>query len=68
MDDVNDVLQRVWPTESASHLEGFNTHIQTDKTWKDVIGRHGDLAFNESRGCLLQVCHSNGLCIMNTFF
>ena len=33
-----------------------------------MIGRHGGPAFNENRRCLLQLCCSNGLCIINTFF
>ena len=66
VDDVNDALQRVGSTESIILLRDFNAHIETDsETWKGVIGRQGDPAFNEY---LLQLCCSNGLCIMNIFF
>ena len=66
VDDVNDALQRVGSTESTILLVDFNG---TDsETWKDVIGRHGDLALNENGQNLLQLCCSNGLCVMNTSF
>ena len=69
VDDVNDALQRVGLTESTSPLGYFNTHIGTDsETWKGVIGRHGVPAFNENDLYLFQLCCSNELCIMNTFF
>ena len=68
MDEVNDALQRVAPTESTILMGDFNAHIGTDNdTWKGVIGKHGDPAFNENGRYLLQLCCSNGLCIMNTF-
>ena len=47
----------------------FNAHIGTDNdTWKGVIGKHGDPAFNKNGRYLLQLCCSNGLCFRNTFF
>ena len=67
VDDVNDALQRVASTEFTIVLGDFNAHIGTDnETWKGVIGRHGDPAFNKNMLYLLQLCCSNGLCIMNT--
>ena len=69
VDDVNDALQRVGSTESIVLLGDFNAQIGTDsETWKGVIDRHGDSAFNENGRYLLQLCCSNGLCIINTFF
>ena len=69
VDDVDDAVQRVRSTESTILSGNFNAHIGTDsETWKGMIGRHGDPAFNENGRYLLQLCSSNGLCIMNTFF
>ena len=69
VDDVNNALQRVGSTESSSLFGEFNAHIGTDsETLKGVIGRHGDPAFKEDGRYLLQLCCSNGLCIMNAFF
>ena len=69
VDDVNDAPQRIRSTESTILLGDFNAHIGTDnKTRKDVIGRHGDSAFNVKGRYLLQLCCSNRLCIMNIFF
>ena len=69
VDDVNDALQRVGSTESTILLGNFNAHIGTDsKTWKGVIGRHGDPGFNENGRYLLQLCRSNRLCIISIFF
>ena len=57
MDDVNDALQRVGSTESTIFLRDFNTHIETySETWKGMIVRHGDPAFNENNWYLLQLC------------
>ena len=62
-------LHKLGSTESIILLGDFNAHIRTDsETWKDVIGRHGDPEFNKNGRYLLQLCSSNGLCIMNTFF
>ena len=36
--------------------------------WKGVIGKHGVTGLNKSVSYLLQLCCSNGLRIMNTFF
>ena len=67
--DVNDALQSVRSTESTILLGDFNAQIGTyNETWKGVIGRHGEPAFNENGGHLLQLCCSNGLCIMNNLF
>ena len=69
VDDVNEALQRVGSTETITLLGDFNAHIGTDsKTWKGVIDRHGDPAFNENGQYLLQLCCSNKLCIINIFF
>ena len=47
----------------------FNAHVGTDTdTWKGVIGKHGVTGLNENGRYLLQLCSSNGLSIMNTFF
>ena len=37
-------------------------------TWKGVIGKHGVTGVNENGRYLLQLCCSDGLRIMNTFF
>ena len=69
VDEVNDALLRVAPTESTVLMGDFNAHIGNDnETWKSVIGRHGVAGLNENGRYLLQLCCSNGLRIMNTFF
>ena len=69
VDDINDALQRVGSTESLILLWDFNAHIAADsETWKGVIGKNRDPAFNENGRYLLQLCYSNGLYIMNIFF
>ena len=41
VDDVNDALLRVSPTESTVLMGDFNTHVGTDAdTWKGVIRKH----------------------------
>ena len=41
VDEVNDTLLRVSPTESTVLMGDFNASIGTDtNTWKDVIGKH----------------------------
>ena len=69
MDEVNDALLRVSPTESTVLMGDFNAHVETDTaTWKGVIGKHGVTGLNENGRYLLPLCCSNGLRIMNTFF
>ena len=69
VDEVNDALLEVSATESAVLMGDFNAHVGTDTdTWKDVIGKHGVSGLNENGRYLLQLCCSNGLRIMNTFF
>ena len=68
-DDVNDALLRVLPTESTVLMGDFNAHVGTDtNTWKGVIGKRGVTGLNYNGRYLLQLCCSNGLRIMNTFF
>ena len=39
VDDVNDAVLRVSPTESTVLMEDFNSHVGTDTdTWKGVVG------------------------------
>ena len=69
VDDVNDAFLRVSPTESTVLIGDFNAHVGTDTdTWKGVIGKHGVTGLNENGKYLLQLCCSNGLRILNTFF
>ena len=69
MDEVKDALLRVSSTESAGLMWDFNVHFGTDTvTWKGVIEKHGVSGMNKNRRYLLQLCCSNGLRIMNTFF
>ena len=69
VNEVNDVLLRVSATESTVLMEDFNAHVGTDTdTWKGVIGKHRITGMNENGKYLLQLCCSNGLRIMNTFF
>jgi len=69
VDEVNDALLRVSPSESTILMGDFNAHIHTDtETWKGVIERYGVPGLNENGRYLLQLCCSNGLRIMNTFF
>ena len=69
VDDINDALLRVSPTESTVLMEDFNAHVgtETDK-WESVIEKHGVTGLNAKGRYLLQLCCSNGLRIMNTFF
>ena len=69
VDDVNDAFQRVGSTESVTLMGNFNSYIGTNhETWQDMIGKHGDPVFNKNGWYLLQLCCSNKLCIINTFF
>ena len=69
VDEVNDALLRVSATESTVLMGDFNAHVGTDTdTWKGVIGKHGVTGLNENGRYLLQLCCSNELCIINTFF
>ena len=69
VDEVNDALLRVSPTESTVLMGDFNAHVGTDThTWKGVIGKCGVTGLNENGRYLLQLCCSNELRIMNTFF
>ena len=69
VDEVNDVLLPVSATEFTVLMGDFNAHVGTDTdTWKGVIKKHGVTGLNENGWYLLQLCCSNGLCIMNTFF
>ena len=69
VDEVNDALLRVSPTESTVLIWDFNAHVETDAdTWKGVIRKRGVTGLNENGRYLLQLCCSNGLRIMNTFF
>ena len=66
---VNDALKREGSTEYTTPLGDFNTYIKTDsESWKGVIDRHGESAFNLNGQYLLQLCCSNRLYITNTFF
>ena len=52
-----------------NHYIDFNALIAADnQAWKGMIGKHEDPAFNENGWFLLQLCCSNRLCLMNTFF
>ena len=69
VDNFNNALNRIGSAESTILLGDFYEHIGTDnETWKGVIGKHGDPVLNENSRYLLQLCCSNRLCIMNTFF
>jgi len=69
VDEVNDALLKVSPSESTVLKRDFNAHIGTDtETWKGVIGRYGVPGLNENGRYLLQFCCNNALRIMNTFF
>ena len=67
--EVNDALLQVSPTESTVLMGDFNAHVGTDTyLWKGAIRKHRVTGLNENGRYLLQLCCSNGLCIMNTFF
>jgi len=71
LDEINDSLLRVSPSESTVLTGDFNAHIGTDtETWKCVIGRHGFSGLNENEryNICCSCCYGNGLRIMNTFF
>ena len=66
VDEVNDAFQRVRSIEFTVLLMDFNAHIETsNEKRKGVIGRHRDAVFNKSDRYLLQLCCSNGLCVIN---
>ena len=69
VDEVNDALLQVSPTESTILMGDFNAHvgIETD-TWNGVIGKHRFTGVNGNGRNLLQLCCSNGLRFMKTFF
>ena len=69
VDEVNDALLRVSPTESTVLMRDFNAHVGTDTdTWNGVIRKHGVNGLNENARYLLQLVCGNGLRIMNSFF
>ena len=69
LDEVDAALQRVANMDSIILMGDFNAHVGTDSlTWKGVIGRNGDSDLNTNGRRLLDLCCSNGLSIMNTFF
>ena len=69
VDEVNDVLLQVSPTEFTVLTREFIAHVGTDiDTWKGMIRKHGVTGLNENGRYLLQPCCSNGLRIMNIFF
>ena len=69
VDDLNNALLRISPTEFRVLMVNFNAHVGIDtNTWKGVIGKHGVTGLNENGRYLLQLCCSNRLCIMNSFF
>ena len=69
VDEVNDALLRVSPTESTVLMRDFNAHVGTDTdTWKGVIGKYGVIGMNENGRYLLQPSFGNELGIMNAFF
>ena len=69
VDEVNDALLRVSATKSTVLMGDFNANVGTyTDAWKGVIGKHGVTGLNENGRYLLQLCYSNGLRIMNTFF
>ena len=68
VDEVNDALLRVSPTESIVLMGDFKAHVGTDtNSWKGVIGKHGVTGLNENRRHLLQLCCSSGLHVINIF-
>ena len=69
VDEVNGALLRVSSTELTFLMGDFNAHVKTaTDTWKGMIGKHGITGLNENGRYLLQLCCSNVLRIMNTFF
>ena len=69
LEEVEVALGKAASSESLVLLGDFNAHVGiVNATWKGVIGQHGDPDINKNGKCLLQLCATNGLCIMNTFF
>ena len=69
LDEVDAALQKVANMDSIILMGDFNAHVGTDSlTWKGVIGRNGNSDLNTNGRRLLDLCCSNGLSIMNTFF
>ena len=64
--EVEIALGKATPSESLIVLLGdFNAHVGIDKaTWKSVMGQHDDPDINKNGWCLLQICATNGLCII----
>ena len=49
VEDVNNALLRVSPTESTVLMGDFNAHVGTETdTWKGVIGKHGVTGLNQN--------------------
>ena len=69
VNEINDALLRVSLIEFTVLMGDFNAYVATDTdTWKGLIGNHGVTGQIENGTYLLQLCCSNGLRIMNTFF
>ena len=68
VNDINDALQTVGSTEYTILSGNFNARTGTDsESWKGVLNRYEDPAFNENSQYLLLLCCNNRLCILNTF-
>ena len=77
VDEINDALLRVSPTESTVLMGDFNAHVGTNTdTWKGEIGKHGVTGLNENGRrrtklhpvyhlSLLQLCYLLQLCFSN---
>ena len=69
VDEVNDALPRVSPSESTVLMGNLNAHVGTDTDmWKGVIQEHGVTRLKENRKYSLQLYCSKGIRITNTFF
>ena len=72
--DLQDTLDRISPSDVLIMLGDFNArvgrlgNISANNDWAGTIGKHGLRERNEASEELLEVCATNQLTLMNTWF
>jgi len=68
-DDLRATLRRVPQSDKLFVLGDFNARVSTDdRTWGDIIGKHGVGNFNSNGLRLLNTCSEFDLLVTNTLF